>query len=126
MQNGRWAKVSSDSIPGEWGPLPAGCSWHPALPQSSADPHHVTQPGKTVPDVGGRADWGLSVREDQLHRKLGQRPPEASRLHRPDSQGLLLWNPLLPGVDSTDPYLRAPEVQEGRCGLVPRVAAHWE
>lgn len=64
------------------------------------------------------------MREDQLHRKLGQWPPEASRLRRPDSQGLLLWNPLLPGVDSPNPYLRGPEVQEGRCGLVPRVAAH--
>lgn len=128
VQSGRWAKVSSDSIPGEWGPLPAGRSWHPARPQSSADRHHVTQPGKTVPDVGGRADWGLGT-ECAGQRAAEEGGPAASGSLQASQAGLpgsAAVGATPAGGGQPDPYLWAPEVQEGRCGLGPGVAAHRE
>lgn len=44
-------------------------------------------------------------------------PPEASRLRRPDSQGLLLWGPLLPGAGGPVLDRRAPEGQGGDVAL---------
>lgn len=119
-RRGPLAKASAQSIPGV---RPPPCRLLPARrpARSRADPHHVTQPGKTVPDVGGRTRDRVCG-GTQLHRKPGQWPPEASRLRSPDSQGLLLWGPLPPVAQSPDLDPWAPGAQEGRRGLVPGVA----